>query len=255
MRRGGLPRSSCHDNGVDRGAWRPSTGRSVVPASSIVNPPSPATTSVAVHRSVGSFGPPTPSAWLLRSCPTRRRTPPFGDRACCTFDQPLALVGGKLDVGKQHEVERVGGISAVSTSSQTRSRSRSVSRAIARARLIATAEKSIPVTRQPRVTSQSAFLPSPHARSSARPAGRSRQRASTNRFGASPHSSGFAAYRPSQSLAAHAGTGLLVTRTTAASVALHSAAQRMYGTASENAYRAPRREPVRSSRRWPRRCS
>ena len=59
---------------------------------------------------------------------------------------------------------------------------------------IATGEKSIAVTCQPRSASQRALRPSPHARSRARPGGRSASSCSTNWLGPADHTSSVAAY-------------------------------------------------------------
>ena len=72
------------------------------------------------------------------------------------------------------------------TSASTHSMMTPVSAAISRALPRATAEKSTPVTSQPRRASQMALRPSPVARSSALPAGRSATSRTRNWFGAAP---------------------------------------------------------------------
>ena len=81
---------------------------------------------------------------------------------------------------------------------------------------IATGEKSIAVTCQPRSASQRALRPSPQARSRARPGGRSASACSTNWLGPADHTSSVAAYLSSQ---AAASTRLSRLRTAADSCA------------------------------------
>ena len=91
--------------------------------------------------------------------------------------------------------------SGTRSSRRRRPTRRSTSPARVRPLSSATCEKSTAVTSQPRLASQIALRPSPAARSSARPGGRSAHSASTNWFGPTDQTRSLAAYRSSQAFA------------------------------------------------------
>ena len=111
------------------------------------------------------------------------------DRAGRGEHDRLPFRGWDLEIEDEHELEGLwlGRVAEQVGGDPLRLHAARLASARAFARPIS--EKSTPVTRQPRSASQTALRPSPHARSSARPAGSAAASATRNRLGSLVHTS------------------------------------------------------------------
>ena len=114
--------------------------------------------------------------------------PILGDRLGSTMQHATTLRAGKVEVQDDDQIERPrGGFPRDDVVRDPVDRE-PTARASSRARSSATREKSTAVTCQPQSASQRAFLPSPQARSSARPGRSDSVSATRNRFGSGDQS-------------------------------------------------------------------
>ena len=176
-------------------------------ARSTTRSPSSGTTSSGANRTVESFGPPWPCSRFVVSWPRTKRTSPPGATASSGRSQrPHELVARQLRVQHGDEVEGAPPGLVLEDVGDDPFHVHAATRRQVLALAIATsAEKSTPVTRQPRSASQTAFRPSRRPRSSARrapgrpPPGRTAGSARPSR------PSSFRAYRSFQSSRAKPG--------------------------------------------------
>ena len=208
------------------GRSSPATSRKTRSAFSISSPGSSPAISSGVTWMVGSLGPPTPSVMLARSWPMRSSVPPGASAADARSSTSRRSCGEQVEVEQEDEVVRAGlGLVLEQVGDREVDVDAVALGASSSPLAIATSEKSTPTTSQPRPASQIAFWPSPHARSRARPGGRSSTSATRKRFGLALQRFSAAAYLPVPVLTPHAArTSVRATRCVATSVSAQSTA-------------------------------